>query len=481
MSQNRLANLSIKSAHELLTSGKVSALELVEYYLAKIDETKQLNICLTVLDQAAREKAKAIDARIVAGEKIGLLEGIPYTAKDMFMTAGVRTTAASQILDGYIAPYSATVIEKLDKAGAILLAKVNQDEFAHGGSTENSSYGATLNPAAPGRVPGGSSGGSAAAVAADIGIFSLGTDTGGSIRQPASFCGVVGLKPTYGLVSRYGVVAMASSLDVIGPLSRSAEDSAIVLTAIAGRDPRDGTTIKVENYDYASSLDRIKKYQIGLIKEYRDGLDDVNASALARAVEQLESAGHEISEVSLPQLSNSLPCYYIITPSEISSNLERYDGIRYGASDTASDLVSVYSQTRGKNFGPEVKRRILTGTYALSAGYYDAYYKKAMQIRTLIRQDFDKAFSKFDLLIGPTTPEPAFALGDNTKDPIKMYLSDVLTVAANLAGVAAISLPNGEIDGLPVGLQIIVPQKGEHDLLALAAEFEQAKKVGVES
>lgn len=455
----------------------VSALELVEYFLAKIDQAKKLNICLTVCAENAKDRAAAVDDKIARGEKIGLLDGIPYTAKDMFLTAGIRTTAASQILDNYVAPYSATVIEKLNAAGAILLAKVNQDEFAHGGSTENSSYGPTKNPRDKDKVPGGSSGGSAAAVAADIGLFSLGTDTGGSIRQPASFCGVVGLKPTYGLVSRHGVVAMASSLDVIGPLTRTVEDSAVVLSAIAGRDPKDSTTIEAADYDYAKASNGAKKkFKLGLIRQYVNGLDAKNRAALERATKQLKNLGHSVSEVDMPHIEYSLPCYYIITPSEISSNLERYDGIRYGASSQDVDkLFEVYSQTRGRHLGPEVKRRVLTGTYSLSAGYYEAYYKKAMQVRTLIKADFDQAFAKFDLLVGPTTPTPAFDLGAKTTDPINMYLSDIMTVAANLAGVAAISLPNGLVDGLPVGLQIIAPQKGELELFALAVDFEFAQ------
>lgn len=470
-----LQNLTIKQGHELLVSKQITARELVEYYLDNIKKQKDLNICLSVCEQEAKAQAADIDAKLANGEKIGLLEGIPYTAKDMFLTKVTRTTAASQILDNYIAPYSATVIEKLDASGAILLAKVNQDEFAHGGSTENSSYGPTKNPRDESKVPGGSSGGSAAAVAADIGVFSLGTDTGGSIRQPASFCGVVGLKPTYGLVSRYGVVAMASSLDVIGPLTRTVEDSAIVLGVIAGLDPKDSTTIEMADNDYVKAAGAKKKFKLGLIREYVDGLDAKNRAALERATKQLQAFGHSVTEVDMPYIEYSLPCYYIIAPSEISSNLERYDGIRYGASSPdAADLFEVYNQTRGRNLGPEVKRRVLTGTYALSAGYYDAYYKKAMQVRTLIKKDFDQAFAKFDLLIGPTTPTPAFALGANTDNPINMYLSDIMTVGANLAGVTAISLPNGLVDDLPVGLQIIAPQKGEPELFALASDFEAA-------
>ena len=469
-----LTYLTIKSAHQLLVAGEVTATELTDYYLNRlgaVDTT--LRASLTICEQSARKLAKVVDDKLSRGEKIGLLEGIPYTAKDMFLTAGIRTTAASKILNNFTAPYSATVIEKLDAAGAILLAKVNQDEFAHGGSTENSAYHSTHNPWREDSVPGGSSGGSAAAVAADIGVFSLGTDTGGSIRQPASFCGVVGLKPTYGLVSRYGVVAMASSLDVIGPLTRSVEDAAIVLETIAGQDEKDSTAIKAANYGYAKVVTKNdKKMKIGIVREYVEPLDEANRQAFEQAADELKLAGHEIKQISIDSVKLALPCYYILTPSEISSNLERYDGIRYGASSKAAkNLLDTYTKTRGEFFGPEVKRRILTGTYTLSAGYYDAYYKQAMKVRTLIKQDFDQAFEKFDVLIGPTTPTPAFQFGTKAS-PVEMYMSDVLTVAANLAGIPAISLPAGFVNDLPIGLQIMAAQEQEAKLFSAAQSFE---------
>ncbi len=390
----------------------------------------------------------------------------------MFLVEGTRTTAASQILKDFVAPYTATAIAKVEAAGAILLAKVNQDEFAHGGSTEYSSFHPTKNPRDLAYVPGGSSGGSAAAVAAGIGLFSLGTDTGGSIRQPAAYCGVVGVKPTYGLVSRYGVVAMASSLDVIGPLANTVDDAALVLEVIAGQDEHDATTIALESYDFhrADKLGRI-----GVVQEYLEGLTDDVRARYDEMLGQLVAAGWRVEPVSLPQLVHALPTYYIVTPSEISSNLERYDGIRYGSRSTdPADLLATYRQTKGEFFGPEVQRRILTGTYALSAGYYDAYYKKAMQIRTLLRKDFARAFEGCDILIGPTTPAPAFKLGSNSSDPVQMYLADIMTVAANLAGIPAISIPVQGPSTLPLGLQIMAPQTGEASMFTAARAAEAA-------
>lgn len=468
-----LSYLTIKKAHRLLQEGGCTALELTKYYLDRLDQQdKIVASSLTICRDQALASAREVDKKIARGQSIGLLEGIPYTAKDMFLTKGVRTTAASKILDGFVAPYSATVIEKLEMAGAILLAKVNQDEFAHGGSTENSAYHPTHNPWNKQHVPGGSSGGSAAAVAVDIGVFSLGTDTGGSIRQPASFCGVVGFKPTYGLVSRFGVVAMASSLDVIGPLARSVEDVALVLDVIAGRDERDATTIELDNYDFSNALKSKQALKIGLIKEHIDNLDEANRKAFDSSCEELKKAGHQLSEVSLGNIEMALPCYYILTPSEISSNLERYDGIRYGSSSQdAKDLLMTYKKTRGQFFGPEVKRRILTGTYTLSAGYYDAYYKKAMQVRTLIKKSFDRAFVEYDILAGPTTPTPAFELGAMS-DPVQMYQSDIMTAAVNLAGIPALSQPAGLVEGLPVGLQLMAAQGDDAKLLATATTFE---------
>lgn len=458
----------------MLASKEVTAVELVEFHLDRIKKVDVgIRAVLTTCSESALESAKKVDTKIAQGESIGLLEGIPYTAKDMFLTKGSRTTAASKILDNFIAPYSATVVGKLESAGAIMIAKVNQDEFAHGSSTENSAYHPTRNPWNSEHVPGGSSGGSTAAVAADIGLFSIGTDTGGSIRQPASYCGVVGLKPTYGLVSRYGVVAMASSLDVIGPIARNIEDTAIVLEVIAGQDKMDSTTIKIDNYDFSSAAQKADKFKIGVVKEYIENLDETNKQAFDVAAQEIENSGHSLEAVSLPNISAALPCYYVLTPSEISSNLERYDGIRYGSSSPdAKNLLATYNKTRGQFFGPEVKRRILTGTYALSAGYYEAYYKKAMKVRTLIKKDFEEAFSEYDVLIGPTTPAPAFSFGSMT-DPIDMYLADIMTVAANLAGIPAISMPSGLVDNLPVGLQIMAAQGDEAKLFTAAGSFER--------
>lgn len=462
-----LAYLSITETHQLLQTGKVSCVELTQYYLDRIDKMdKTIMSVLTLCDKSALQAAATVDQKIQNGEEIGILEGIPYTAKDMFLTEGIRTTAASKILDNFTAPYSATVIGKLNQAGAILIAKVNQDEFAHGGSTENSSYQNTTNPWNSEYVPGGSSGGSAAAVAADFGVFSLGTDTGGSIRQPAAYCGVTGLKPTYGLVSRFGVVAMASSFDCIGPIARSAEDTAIVLGVIAGKDKMDSTTISLEMDDGSADLE--DKLRIGSPQEY------TNHPAMQESLKVFAETDHTLVDVELPDGEMALAAYYVLVPSEISSNLERYDGIRYGeSSGQAKDLRETYIKTRAEFLGPEVKRRILTGTYALSAGYYDAYYKKAMQVRTLIAKQFDEIFQSCDLIVTPTTLQPAFKLGSKS-DPIEMYKTDILTVSANLAGLPAISIPAG-IDsetGLPIGLQIVGKLGQDAQVLALAVEFQ---------
>lgn len=469
-----LEYLSIKEAHELLSTKQVSAAELVQNYLDRIKKLdSKIRSHLIICAEHALTQAAKVDKKLASGQAIGLLEGIPYTAKDMFLTRGIRTTAASHILENFVPPYSATVIDKLDAAGAILIAKVNQDEFAHGGSTENSGFHPTHNPWNLDHVPGGSSGGSASAVAADFGIFSLGTDTGGSIRQPAAYCGVVGLKPTYGLVSRYGVVAMASSLDCIGPITRSVEDATIVLEVIAGRDEKDSTTIGKQQYSYSLAGSKGKK--LGVIKEYINDLDQQNLQKFEEAKLVLENCGYEISEVSLVNIKHALSCYYILTPSEISSNLSRYDGVRYGYSDArATNLSETYFFSRGHGFGKEVKRRVMIGTYALSAGYYDAYYKKAMQVRTLIKQDFNSALDNLDALIGPTTPDVAFKLGENVVDPIKMYLTDIMTVAANLAGIPAITVPSGLINNLPTGLQIMASQSQENAIFSIANDYEKA-------
>jgi aspartyl-tRNA(Asn)/glutamyl-tRNA(Gln) amidotransferase subunit A len=467
--------MTITEALKKLEQGDLTATDLVSQAFEQIDAVdEKVASVLTRLDERALTAARASDERRKNGKKLGRLEGIPFTAKDMFLVDGVRTTAASKMLDTFIAPYTATAIAKLEAEGAILVAKVNQDEYAHGGSTEYSAYGPSHNPRDLSRVPGGSSGGSAAALAAGIGLFSVGTDTGGSIRQPASYCGVVGVKPTYGLISRYGVVAMASSLDVVGPFAHTVEGAELLTDIMAGQDPMDATTITSEVARSSNNQSR----RIGVVREYIEYLSDEVRAQYNAVFSQLRDSGWELVEVSLSSLAFALPCYYVLTPSEISSNLERYDGIRYGSTaESSGDLEAMYSATRGMFFGPEVKRRILTGTYALSAGYYDAYYKKAMQLRTLICKDFDKVFSEFDILIGPTTPTEAFKFGEHSTDPTEMYLADIMTVAANLAGIPALSLPIQGIDGMPLGLQIMAPQKGEAQLFAIASQAEQILNV----
>jgi aspartyl-tRNA(Asn)/glutamyl-tRNA(Gln) amidotransferase subunit A len=466
-----MSHYDIASAHDALVDRSISCVELVQLYLDRIGEVDgKVHAVLTRLDERALEQADAVDAKLANGEEIGLLEGIPFTAKDMFLITDTRTTAASQILKDFVAPYTSTAIAKLEAAGAICIAKVNQDEYAHGSSTEHSSFGVTHNPRDLNAVPGGSSGGSAAAVAAGIGIFSVGTDTGGSVRQPAAYCGVVGLKPTYGLISRYGVVSMASSLDVVGVLAQNVADARTVAAAMAGQDEHDATTIASEPIKIIESTKKA-----GYIREYMQGLDPAVASRYEAAYETLRSDGWVVEEVSLPNINQALPCYYILTPSEISSNLERYDGVRYGSqTGAAHDLTSTYSSTRGEFFGGEVQRRILAGTYALSAGYYDAYYKKAMQVRTLIIQDFAAAFADYDVLVGPTAPSEAFQIGAHTDDPAEMYLLDIMTVSANLAGIPAISIPIAGTSDLPLGLQFLAPQQHESALLAAAESAEKA-------
>lgn len=458
-----------------LEQGKTTAVDLVRQAFSRIDAVDgEIDVVLTRLDDRALNAAQASDKRRKNNKRLGRLEGIPFTAKDMFLVDGVRTTAASKMLDSFVAPYTATAIAKLEAEGAILIAKVNQDEYAHGGSTEYSAYGPSRNPRNLDRVPGGSSGGSAAALAAGIGFFSIGTDTGGSIRQPAAYCGVVGVKPTYGLISRYGVVAMASSLDVVGPLTHTVADAALVTDIMAGRDEMDATSIApgliIPSNEHPG--------RVGVVREYVESLGSVERSLYNDVFKQLKLSGWEIADVSLPNLEYALPCYYVLTPSEISSNLERYDGIRYGSTaNSTGDLEAMYASTRGMFFGPEVKRRILTGTYALSAGYYDAYYKKAMQLRTLVCADFKRAFSEFDILLGPTTPTTAFRLGEHSTDPVEMYLADIMTVAANLAGIPATSIPITSSNGMPLGLQIMAAQQAEAMMFAAAREAEHVLSV----
>ena len=476
-----LNRLNIKEARIKLDSGEITARQLTEACLEQIAATSdRLNAVLTLCAERAREEADAADKRLQAGER-GPLLGIPYLCKDNMMASGVRVTAASKILENYIAPYDATIIKKLKEAGAVLLGKTNLDEFAHGASTENSAYGPTHNPWDLSRVPGGSSGGSGAAVAADLCIFAIGSDTGGSIRYPAAFCGVFGYKPAYGAVSRFGLLSMTSSTDVIGPLTKTAEDAAIVYQVIAGADEFDATTYQGER-QVDTGLD-VKGLRIGLPSEYFvDGLDPEIKKSIDKVREELEKAGATFGEVSLPHTDYGIPVYYILTPSEISSNLARFDGIAWGFNAKESkDLQEYYKKSRGQGFGPEAKRRIMLGTFALSAGYFDAYYKKAQAVRTLICQDFEKAFKDFDLLLTPTAPHPAFKIGEKSNDPLAMYLEDIYVTGASLAGLQAISIPTGlvERDGvmLPVAGQLIAPRNSESKLFKAAMLVEDKIKI----
>lgn len=466
---------SISKIAAKVNSGELSAVSLVEKSIRLAQEHTEYNALLDLFDDSALQKAREIDEKVKQGENVGPLAGVPYIAKDNFLTTGGKTTAGSNILANFESPYQATAINKLEAAGAILVGKANLDAFAHGSSTENSDFGPTKNPVDATKVPGGSSGGSAAAVALEIAPFALGTDTGGSIRLPASFCGVVGLKPTYGLVSRFGVVAMASSTDCIGPLATSVEDIASVLDVISGKDQWDSTTIERDQLSYRD-LKESKSKKIGVIKQFMDaGLSDEVRTVIDASIENLKSQGYEITEVDLPSIDLALACYYIIVPAEISSNLSRYDGIRYGASDrSASTLNEVYQSTRTSNFNDENKRRIMIGTFVLSSGYYDAYYKKAQTVRTKLIQEFEKVFSEVDFLVGPVAATTAFKLGENTKDPLQMYLTDIMTVAANLVGVPSISVPC-PAKSMPVGLQIMAAQKKDHELLEIAKMFEGEK------
>jgi aspartyl-tRNA(Asn)/glutamyl-tRNA(Gln) amidotransferase subunit A len=454
-------------------AGKLSALELAEASLARIKETNEYHAVLE-LNPAALDEAKAVDARVKAGEHLPLA-GIPFAAKDNYLTrGGTHTTAASHILEPFKAPYEGPVIERLRAAGAVLVAKTNLDAFAHGTSTENSDFGPTKNPHDPTRVPGGSSGGSAASVALGQVTFAIGSDTGGSIRQPAALCGIVGLKPTYGLSPRTGVVAMASSTDVMGPLTRSVADASRVLDVMAGRHPSDATTIERDPEGYIVSNSHLAGLKIGLIKEYLgEGLDPEVKTQLLATADLLKKHGAHIEEVSLPATEQALAAYYILVPAEVSSNLARYDGVRYGySSSAAKNLEETYFRSRDEGFGPEAKRRIMIGTYVLSSGYYDAYYKRAQKVRTKLINQFDAAFEKYDLLLGPTSPSPAFKIGAKSGDPLALYLEDVMTVAVNLVGIPAISIPFGTVDALPIGLQLMAPQRHERTLLAAACAVE---------
>lgn len=473
---------SIRELHNQLISKQRSAVEIAQETLERIQTLEpKIHSFLSTTPERALEQARQVDARIAAGEDVGPLAGIPIAIKDNLCTKGIRTTCGSKILQNFIPPYESTVTEKLAASGAIMVGKTNMDEFAMGSSTENSAYQLTANPWDLERVPGGSSGGSAAAVASGEVPIALGSDTGGSIRQPASFCGVVGLKPTYGLVSRYGLVAYASSLDQIGPFARTVEDAAILLKAIAGYDAKDSTSLNVPIPDYGSllkpDLKQRGKLRIGVIQEtFGEGLDGTVEKAVTTAVEQLQALGAEIEVISCPQFRYGLPTYYVIAPSEASANLARYDGVKYGfRTDDPDNLMEMYTQTRAQGFGSEVKRRIMIGTYALSAGYYDAYYLKAQKVRTLIKQDFEAAFAKVDVLVCPTAPTTAFKAGEKTNDPISMYLSDLMTIPVNLAGLPALSLPCGfDEQGLPIGLQMIGNVLKEDLLLSVAYTYEQS-------
>jgi aspartyl-tRNA(Asn)/glutamyl-tRNA(Gln) amidotransferase subunit A len=474
----KLYELTIHEASERLAAGEFTAVDLAEAALERIvavdDDVKAY---LTLTPEAALEQARTADERRSQGENSPLL-GIPLAIKDVLCTKGVTTTCGSRILEPFVPPYDATAVARLKAAGAVLLGKTNTDEFAMGSSTENSAYFTTRNPWDLTRVPGGSSGGSAAAVAADACLGALGTDTGGSVRQPASLCGVVGLKPTYGRVSRYGLIAYASSLDQVGALAKDVTDAALLLGAIAGHDSRDSTAIDVPVPDYIAALTgEIAGLRVGVPREYFvDGIQSEVEAAAHAAVDVLADLGAEVREISLPHTEYALPVYYLIAPAEASANLARYDGVRYGLRvDESGDLIQTYKDTRGRGFGAEVKRRIMLGTYALSAGYYDAYYLKAQKVRTLIKGDFDAAFEQVDVIVAPTSPTTAFRIGEKADDPLQMYLSDVLTLSMNLAGNCGLSLPCGfDAVGLPIGLQIMGPALGEEQVLRVAHAYERA-------
>jgi len=459
-----------------LRARKYSAVELTRSLLARIERAQPaLNAFITIEAEVALAAAAEADRRLAVGEAPALT-GVPIAHKDIFCTAGTRTTCGSKMLANFVSPYDATVVARLRAAGAVVLGKTNMDEFAMGSSNETSHFGPVRNPWDATRVPGGSSGGSAAAVAARLVPAATATDTGGSIRQPAALCGVTGIKPTYGRVSRYGMIAFASSLDQAGVLARSAEDAALLLAPMAGYDPRDSTSVERAVPDYLATLDQpLKGLRIGLLKEFFDqGLDPKIEALLRAALEQLRLQGASLQEVSLPNLPLSVPTYYVVAPAECSSNLARFDGVRFGfRCENPRDLKDLYERSRGEGFGAEVKRRIMTGTYVLSAGYYDAYYLKAQRVRALISADFARAFDSVDVLIGPTTPTTAFELGAKSSDPVTMYLNDIYTIGANLAGLPAVSVPCGFVDGLPAGLQIVGPHFSEARLLNVAHRYQQ--------
>jgi aspartyl-tRNA(Asn)/glutamyl-tRNA(Gln) amidotransferase subunit A len=471
-----LHTFSIGELADQLASRQISSVDLTRHFLARIERLNPaLNALITLTADDALKSAAAADRRRAAGERDPLL-GIPLIHKDIFCTDGVRTSCGSRMLDNFVAPYDATIVARLKAAGAVMLGKANMDEFAMGSSNETSYYGPVRNPWDTAKVPGGSSGGSAAAMAARLAAYTTGTDTGGSIRQPAALTGVTGVKPTYGRVSRYGLVAFASSLDQAGVFARTAADAAIVLKAMAGFDPLDSTSVDTPVPDYPGLLDApLKGLKIGLLREFFDGLEPRNAALIHDALKIYASLGASTVEVSLPHLPLSVPTYYVVAPAEASSNLSRFDGVRFGyRCEQPKDLADLYRRSRGEGFGPEVKRRIMTGTYVLSAGYFDAYYVKAQKVRRLITDDFRAAFERVDLVVGPTTPTPAFDIGAKIDDPVTMYLNDIYTIGANLAGLPGISLPCGFVDGLPMGLQLVGPHFSEGRLLGAAHQFQQA-------
>ena len=475
-----LTSLTIDAARSAVQQRKISATALAESFYKSIEKAdSQIGAYLTLCKGRALAKAKEMDALAARGETLPPLGGVPVAIKDVMATRGVRTTAGSKILGEYIPPYDCTAVARLEAAGAVVLGKLNCDEFAMGSSNENSAWRPVRNPRDPNRVPGGSSGGSAAAVAADMAVATLGSDTGGSIRQPAAFCGVVGLMPTYGRVSRYGLIAFASSLDRIGPLTKTVKDAAIVLRTIAGRDPMDSTSADVPVPDYVAELEKpVRGLKLGVPKEYfGEGLDAEVRSAVDAAIQELAALGCEVVPLSLPHTKCAIPAYYILATAEASSNLARFDGVRYGyRAGDARTLSEMYRRSRDQGFGPEVKRRIMLGTYALSAGYYDAYYLKAQKVRTLLAQDFAVAFQKVDAIVTPTSPTAAFRLGEKVDDPLSMYLADIFTVTADLAGIPGISVPCGETkEKLPIGLQILGKHFDEATILRVANAYEDPK------
>jgi len=469
-------NKTLAELSSALKAGEFSSVELTQHFLDRIKQHNgTLNCFVTITEEQALEQAKTADKRLKMGDTTALT-GIPLAHKDIFCTQGIKTSCGSKMLDNFVAPYNATVVEKLNAAGMVTLGKANMDEFAMGSSNETSYYGAVKNPWDTECVPGGSSGGSASAVAARLAPVATGTDTGGSIRQPAALCGITGLKPTYGRVSRYGMIAFASSLDQGGPMTRSAEDAALLLQYMSGFDEHDSTSLNQDVPNYSATLnDDISGLKIGLPKEYfGEGLSAKMGGALDSAIVELKKLGAEFVEISLPNTHLAVPVYYVVAPAECSSNLSRFDGVRFGhRCETPKDLEDMYKRSRGEGFGAEVKRRIMVGTYALSAGYYDAYYLKAQQIRHLISQDFKQAFQHVDIILGPTSPTPAFKIGEKANDPINMYLSDIYTIATNLAGLPGMSIPTGQIDGLPIGLQLIGNYFDEARLLNVAHRYQQ--------